>query len=140
MSDDGGLRPLFRQRLKSWQWTSIESGYTAGGIPDSEFCSSEGAQAWIEFKKTDAYAVVIKPLQVAWLMRRYRLNQRAFIGVRRMPKSQKEAGVDELWLMAGDQAAALQQNGLNGVHAFCWDGGPGKWNWLEIGNLLASGF
>jgi hypothetical protein len=96
-------------------------------------------QGWIEFKKTHVYAVEIRPLQVAWLTRRYRLNKRSFIGVRRMPASKRESGADELWLMPGCEATALQQSGLQAVHALCWGGGPSMWNWLEIAEALRKG-
>jgi hypothetical protein len=37
MKQDGGLRVLFREPLPRTQWSSIETGATAGGVPDSEF-------------------------------------------------------------------------------------------------------
>lgn len=137
---DGGLRRLFRNKFNTWQWSSIETSFTASGIPDSEFCAPEGEQGWIEFKWTKIHYVQIKPMQVAWLMRRYRLNKRAFIAVRRTPSSKKERGVDELWLMDGGQAEALFYRGLNGVSALCWSGGPNSWNYIEIGEVLTKGF
>jgi hypothetical protein len=137
---DGGLRSEFRKRLPSWQWTSIESGTTAGGIPDSEFCSPTGVEGWIEFKATKVFYVQIKPLQVAWIMRRSRYGGNASIAVRRTPESKKWEGVDELWLMKGDQAEALFQNGLYGVSALCWEGGPSQWNFDEISTALLTNF
>lgn len=134
MSDDGGLRPEFRKQLGTWQWTSIESPVTGGGIPDSEFCTPDGIQGWIEFKQTHFFNVQIKSLQVAWLMRRCRMGGNAFIGVRRWNKR----GVDELWLMRGDQAEALYYHGLNGVRALCWEGGPSNWNFEEVKSVLTN--
>ena len=133
---DGGLRNLFRNQLKSWQWSTIEVGITAGGIPDSEFCSPTGIQGWIEFKFTKIYYVQIKPLQIAWLMRRCRYGGNAWIAVRRTPSAKKYTKVDELWLMRGDQAKALCENGLEGVHADMWEGGPSQWNFDEISKIL----
>jgi len=133
---DGGLRPLFRGRFKDWQWSSVESAGTVSGIPDSEFCTPNGVQGWIEFKQTHINAVVIKTFQVSWLMKRCRYGGNAWIAVRRTPKSKKEEGVDDLWLMKGDQAEALFYNGLDGVYADCWHGGPNGWNWTEIYKIL----
>jgi hypothetical protein len=133
---DGGLRSLFRKELKSWQWSTIEVGATAGGIPDSEFCTYFGIQGWIEFKFTKIYYVSIKPLQVAWLMRRCRLGGNAFIAVRRTPTAAIHNGADELWLMRGHQAEALCKEGLEGVHAICWHGGPSNWNFDEVSLFL----
>src|SRR5215831_14787610 len=124
---DGDLRYLFRIRFRSWQWTSVETAGTASGIPDSEFCSPEGIQGWIEFKQTHIYRVNIRPFQVTWLMRRCRYGGNAWIAVRRVPQSQKETGVDDLWLMRGDQALALHEGGLENVSAVCWHGGEGNW-------------
>lgn len=129
---DGGLRPLFRHNLATYQWTSVETAGTASGVPDSEFCSPYGIQGWIEFKVTKVYYVNIKPLQVAWLMRRCRSGGKAWIAVRRTHKS----GADELWFMFGSQAEALFHNGLNGVVADCWSGGPSNWNFPEIHNII----
>src|SRR5262245_52870694 len=123
---DGGLRQLLRKELKHWQWTSIETGLTASGVPDCEYCTPYGVQGWVECKVTKIWYVQIKPLQVAWLMRRYRMRGRAWIAVRRLNKHS-----DELWLMDGGQAEALYHNGLNGVSAWCWEGGPSNWNFNE---------
>ena len=136
MNKDGDLRFLFRKNLHTYQWTSIESPITGGGTPDSEFCTPEGVQGWIEFKFTRIFAVHIKPLQVAWLMRRSRMGGNAWIAVRRIPSAQKYDGDDELWLMKGAQAEALCINGLEGVSALCWSGGPSQWNFQEINKTL----
>ena len=133
---DGGLRLTFRSRLKPFQWTSIETAGTASGVPDSEFITPEGIQGWIEFKKTHKFFVEVKPLQVAWLMRRCRMGGNAWIAVRRIPKAKIHEGKDELWLMFGDQAEALFNLGLDGVHSTCWEGGESNWNWDEIKVIL----
>ena len=132
---DGGLRTLFRQKFHSWQWTSIETGISAGGVPDSEFCTPDGVQGWIEFKQTKIFYVNIRPLQVGWLMRRCRYGGNAWIAVRR---THMKDG-DQLWLMRGDQAEALCYDGLKGVHALCWEGGPERWYYDEIEGVLRHG-
>ncbi len=136
---DGGLRSIFRNRLKQYQWTSIETAGTASGVPDSEFCTPNGVQGWVEYKKTDIFAVGIDSFQVAWHMRRCRYGGKSWIAVRRVPKAKKWEGMDELWLMFGDQAEALYRNGLVGVSAWCWSGGESNWNFDEV-NLILSGF
>jgi hypothetical protein len=133
---DGGLRSIFRIRFGSWQWTSVETAGTASGVPDSEFCTPNGVQGWIEFKQTSIYQVNIRPFQVAWLMRRCRYGGNAWIAVRRIPNSQRENGVDDLWLMSGNQAQALSEGGLENVSAWCWHGGEKNWNFPEIYRIL----
>ena len=128
---DGDLRSIFRKELRSWQWTSIETSVSASGVPDSEFCTPTGITGWIEYKQTKAFYVQVKPLQVAWLMRRCRQGGNAWIAVRRMNSHH-----DDLWLMFGDQAQDLFEHGLTGVHAWCWTGGPGNWNFEEVGRIL----
>jgi hypothetical protein len=135
---DGDLRPLFRKTFNTWQWSSIETAGTASGVPDSEFCTPAGIQGWIEFKQTKIYHVHIKPLQVAWLMRRCRYGGNAWIIVRRWPSAAKFAGVDELWLLRGNQAEALFRDGLNGVRGYCWQGGPSTWNFEEVEKILSN--
>jgi hypothetical protein len=133
---DGGLRTIFRTQFRDWQWSSIESAGTVTGIPDSEFCTPVGIQGWIEFKQTSIWRVNMRPFQVAWLMRRCRYGGNAWIAVRRTPFSQREAGVDDLWLVKGDQAQALAEGGLENVYADVWHGGPGNWNFSEIRDIL----
>lgn len=137
MAKDGGLRQIFRHELRQWQWSTIEVGAIAGGIPDNEFCAPIGSsrQGWIEFKQTHIWYVHIKPLQVAWLERRCRYGGHAWIAVRRTKPNDH---IDELWLMRGDQAAGLCRLGLQGVYATCWEGGPSGWNFTEIGDMLSN--
>lgn len=138
---DGGLRTLFRNKFKSWQWTSIETAGSATGVPDSEFCTPEGAQGWIEFKQTHIFHVQISPLQVAWVMRRCRYAGNAWIAVRRTPTAKKYRDIDELWLIAGLQAAQLLEGGLMGFAESArwkWDGGPSNWDWDKVASILQS--
>jgi hypothetical protein len=133
---DGDLRHIFRDKLRSYQWTSVETAGTASGVPDSEFCSPFGVQGWIEFKQTKIFHVSFRPFQVAWLMRRYRNGGNAWIAVRRIPSAKKYNGADELWFMRADQAQALYEGGLESVSAWMWEGGPSNWNFQEIDNLF----
>jgi len=132
MLKDGGLRGIFRSQFPHYQWSTIEVGAIAGGIPDNEFCTPTGVSGWFEFKFTKIYHTQIRPLQVAWLMKRCRYGGNAWIGVRRIPQSIQEEGVDQLWIMKGDQAEKLFYDGLRGTTSKHWDGGPSRWNWNEI--------
>jgi hypothetical protein len=131
---DGDLRRIFRYNLPQFQWTSIETAGVSSGVPDSEFCAPCGTAGWIEYKQTHKFFVQIKPLQVSWIDRRCRMGGRAWIAVRRT----RQDGSDELWLMFGSQARALQEGGLENVYASCWYGGPGCWNWKEIETKLCT--
>jgi len=137
---DGDLRTLFRNKIKEWQWTSIETAGTATGVPDSEFCTPQGIQGWIEFKVTHGFSVNLSPLQVAWLDRRCRYGGNAWIAVRRLPTAKMYVDVDELWLMSGSHAANLKAFGLKGIpedQRKFWCDGPGNWDWGEIAKRLA---
>jgi hypothetical protein len=132
MKQDGELRLIFRRVFPTAQWTSVETGLTAGGVPDSEFCFPGGQQGWIEFKRTDAWAVRLRPAQVGWTERRVRLGGRVLIAVRRMCR-----GEDELHLLPGKAVCDLQDKGLRGAeHLGTWAGGPSRWNWKEVGAFL----
>jgi hypothetical protein len=135
---DGNLRLLFRNQFKSWQWTSIETSGSASGVPDSEFCTPEGIQGWVEFKTTKIFHVQIKPFQVSWLDKRCRYGGNAWIAVRRLPTAQTHTGADELWLIFGNQAIALAKHGLKNVMGVKWGGGPSNWNWDEVASILQS--
>lgn len=137
---DGGLRPLFRQKFHTFQWTSIETAITGGGTPDSEFCSPDGIQGWIEFKATNINAVAIKPLQVSWLTRRCRYGGNAWVVVRQNSLTHEHKDLDELWLMFGDQAEALVRGGLKNTYSIHWSGGPGNWDYDQILNILTLKF
>jgi hypothetical protein len=69
-------------------------------------------------------------------MRRCRYGGNAWIAVRRTPISARENGVDQLWLMHGNQAERLFDRGLENVYALCWEGGPSNWNFKEISSTL----
>jgi hypothetical protein len=136
MIKDGGLRSLFRTKFPHFQWSSIETAGTASGVPDSEFCTPEGVQGWIEFKRTHIFYVQFKTFQPAWIDQRSRYGGNVWIAVRRIPTAQKFEGVDELWLMKGDQVKTLVREGLNATYAIKWSGGPGDWNYTQIEEIL----
>lgn len=139
MSTDGDLRKLFRQAMPQAQWTTIETGAVAQGVPDAEFIfpppvvpkyrpstpgyidiyprtGGPGVSGWIEFKQTGGWAVTLRPEQIGWLSRRVRHGGRAFIAVRRKaaggPRTPK---ADELYLIPlthPSQPAELRDRGL----------------------------
>jgi hypothetical protein len=137
MRRDGGLRPIFRERLHSWQWTSIETT-TVPGVPDSEYGAPGGATGWVEFKATTGWAIVFQPFQVAWIDRRARYGGRVFIAVRRRPTARKHQGVDQLWIVPGFQAITLELSGLKamGQETFMTEGGPAAWDWATVSRVL----
>lgn len=129
---DGNLRSLFLKNLPQVHWQSIESGMTGRGIPDTNGCF-DGQEFWIEFKETQHWSVSLRPEQIGWLMRRARAGGRVFIAVRR-------AG-QELWLLSGNDAIDLKENGLRGCHPnnvlATYGGGPRAWDWNDILTALA---
>lgn len=140
---DGGLRKLFRANLiGNIDWLSVETGGTAMGVPDSNFCVNPGIEGWIEFKRATANAVSVRKEQVAWIERRVRLGGRVFIAVRRW----KDAGTrtdarDDLILIRGAGVRALFLDGISGAEkgrfvAGSWSGGPSKWGWDQVRHLL----
>ena len=147
---DGGLRQIFRKHLRDVHWCTIESPLTEGGIPDTNFCA-DGVEGWIECKKTEGWAVTLRPLQVGWLLRRSRAGGRALVAVRRRcPAGPRSPAADELWLLAGAAARELKAHGLprtDGVrwrsppwppatHLGRWAGGPRGWDWPAVRRVL----
>jgi hypothetical protein len=146
---DGGLRQEFRTRLPKFDWLSIETGMTEGGVPDSNFCL-DGKDGWIEYKKTDGWAITLEPEQVGWLLRRTRHGGRAFVAVRRRcPAGVRRVAADELYLLWGGLARELRDGGLRaaldprnpasrGLLGY-WSGGPSRWSWPEVATVLTRG-
>jgi hypothetical protein len=136
---DDGLRALLRKHLPQMHWTTVETGMTQAGVPDSEFCY-RGVQGWIECKATRGYAVRFAPFQLGWHLQRARQGGRSFIAVRRRTAEGVRRGAprDELWLYAGGVAAHLAGGGLRTVQPLgVWHGGPqGGWVWGEVLALL----
>jgi hypothetical protein len=142
---DGGLRIMFRTHLKAgWHWQSIETGGTGLGVPDSNFCTEVqggGVEGWIEFKRTDAWAVQFRTEQVGWARERRMRKGRVFAAVRRHHDGGPRLGkpVDELWLFGGDEIPRLARDGLRVAQPLgVWHGGSGRWNWKEVATLLIS--
>lgn len=124
---DGGLRRLFRKHLPEVHWTTIESRYTQSGIPDLNGCC-DGVEFWIECKRTAAWTIKMRPMQMAWLLRRLRAGGNCWIAVRRRNKKN-----DELWLVRGAYAKLAATRGLRALPAAMhWAGGPKQWPWREI--------
>lgn len=147
MSIDGGLRPIFRQHLREFHWTSIETGGTGQGIADSNYLHSGGIEGWVEYKLTDTMRIKETeswPFQVSWLFRRARLGGRATVAVRRRHAGGPRLGapVDELWLVPGAHAPLLRAEGLaafaelpfRGAHRMA--GGPALWDWPAVARAL----
>ena len=116
--------------MRRIDWTSIETGSTGRGIPDSNGCV-DGIEFWIEFKQTKHWRAGLRPEQVGWLLRRTRAGGRTFVAIRRAS--------DELWLYRGDMAAHLVSRSLKDLRLQTlglWHGGPGAWPWDEIEKCL----
>jgi hypothetical protein len=129
---DGGLRALIRRKLPSVHWTSIESAFTEGGIPDLHGCY-DGSSFWIECKVARGNVVRIRPAQIGWLQRQRRCGGRAVLAVRQG---------DALWLVDGGAVGVLAQEGLAGVPASAvlghWGGPAGSWPWDKVLAALAT--
>lgn len=139
---DGDLRPLFRANLRDFDWTSIESGTTGGGIPDSNYCCG-GHEGWIEFKQTSGHAVTLRPEQIGWIARRVRHGGRVHIVVRRKaPGGPRSPSCDELWLIPGGLAVEAKVGGLRGLaehpKVHTWHHGPAAWHWRAVATLLTA--
>lgn len=117
------------------QWTSVETGLTQAGVPDSEG-AYRGAQWWIECKATSGWAVGLEVFQIGWHLRRAREGGTSFVAVRRATTAgpRRGAAVDELWLFRGSDVAELKNKGLRGGSQALgkWSGGPSRWNWGEV--------
>lgn len=140
MPTDGGLRTLFRKYLPDAMWTSIESGSTAQGIPDSYFCFPYRVMGWVEMKQCAANAVGIRAQQVAWIEQHSRAGGRTFIAIRRQRSaSVRLASCDELFLYYGNDVRKLFLHGLRGaLPAVSGTGGPARWPWDAIKKVLTS--
>jgi hypothetical protein len=127
---DGELRRLFRRHLPTFDFVSIETGLTAAGVPDLNFCR-DGVEGWIECKRSDAWRVRIEAAQVGWAERRLIHGGRVFAAVRRRR--------EELWLYSGWALRPLLSQRLDEVTPLgWWAGGPGRWDWEEVSVLLLS--
>ena len=157
---DAGLRPLFRQHLNiGFDWCSVESGTTGKGIPDSNYCGTNGKEGWVEFKTTPGWTVPLRPEQVGWIARRCRYGGRVWVAVRQLHEgTTRTAARDSLWLIPGPLAMVAKAHGLKPLLASAfvgagvanwsnrtltggvwrWDGGPGGWDWQAIAAVLVA--
>ena len=111
-------------------WVSIESGATGAGIPDAYFCFEYRKMGWIEYKQCAVNAVKISPLQVAWHSQHSRKGGRSYIAVRRK---------DELHIYPSSEARNISTGGIKTATAMgVWRGGPSKWNWAAIEEILTA--
>lgn len=138
---DGELRSIFQHNIVDFHWQSVETWSTGQGVPDVNYCGY-GKEGWIEFKKTEAWMVDIRPEQVGWIERRIRNGGKVLIGVRRKHNGGKRIGdpTDELWLFKGMAARVLLKDRLTAVPSSfklgSWPGGPSGWPWPEIIKIL----
>lgn len=134
MAIDGGLRGVFRECLLGYQVTSIESGTTEAGIPDCEYIARNGVSGWLEMKKTDGWAYIIRPFQIGWIERRMRMGGKVYVCVRRKQESIKH---DEIWVLHPSVARLGTLKGLGIGDVLIWgSGGPSRWPWAKIRELL----
>lgn len=138
---DGGLGKLFREHLPTWDWQRIESAETGEGIPDLNGCKAS-IEIWIELKASGDYTVPLRPMQVAWAERRIRKGGRVYIACRRQCRAgpRRGAACDELWLWRGEFGRALLTRAMTMRGAAntlgCWAGGPARWDWQAVEELL----
>lgn len=88
-------------------------------------------EGWIENKRTLGWTVKFRPFQVPWLMQRSRAGGRCFVAVRQMSSSR-----DNLHILPGSMAQRLAVEGLRTCPTTCFEGGPGRWDWDQIRNIL----
>ena len=133
---DGNLRQLFRAHLKDVFFTSVETGATGRGTPDS-YAIYKGSSCWIEFKQTKAWKTTLTPEQISWHLRHSRNGGRSFIAVRRQHFLGGNNQYDELWIMDGniaDICTSLRDISLGLTNI--WSGGAARWDWNQIRQVL----
>ena len=93
-------------------------------------------------KATSSYRVHFQQFQVAWIHRRVRAGGRVWVAVRRSHGGgpRRGAAVDELWLVSGQHILLLEERGLHAKTARYWIGGPSRWAWPEVLDILAGPF
>lgn len=152
MAIDGGLRPIFRDKLRvGFDWTSVETGGTGRGVPDSNFCAQlrndfvgggefVGVEGWVEYKQTTGWACTLRPEQIGWILRRTMHGGRVFVATRRRTDGgPRSPAADELFIHQGSVVRELRDTGLLGVPSlYRQDGGPSVWNWDEVRRILTS--
>ncbi len=140
MKTDGDLRKIFQRHLPTFHWQAVETWSTGQGVPDVNFCH-DGIEGWIEFKATKAWAVQVRPGQVAWIERRARAGGRVFLAVRRKSVA-RGTKLDELWLLDHRAARKLAtpKTGLNNLPGDLilgsFGNSPAYWDWGRIQKVL----
>jgi hypothetical protein len=137
MARDGGLRPLFVERIKAAHFQSVETWSTGQGVPDVNVCL-RGTETWIEFKTTATNAVRISTEQVGWIERRLRAGGRVLVIVRwKCSAGLQREGRDELLIFAGADVRKLMLGGISAATPLnWWAGGPRAWDWDVIAKML----
>lgn len=138
---DGGLSGILREYMPEVHWQRIETGGTGRGIPDLNGCM-DSCESWCELKATEAWAVVIRPEQVAWAERRARAGGRVFLITRRMVSSgPRRKAADEVWIHRGSDMRGVSMHGLKDGPApiYRGEGGPANWLWPVIEEILFGG-
>jgi len=137
---DGGLRQLLRSYLPLGDWVSVETGATAGGVPDSNYCFSPGREGWVENKKALGWQVAIRPSQIGWIMRRTRRGGRASVLIRKEDTLYWVKGSDlEEWSRLGhlnSKGEAVMCPLKNWDKCWVSEGGPARWDWAHLQELL----
>jgi hypothetical protein len=135
---DDGLRPIMRDGLRTHGFwiTTVETGEVTQGVPDINYLTRNNRgvaiEGWVECKATSAWAVVMRPMQIGWHMRRAHMGGRSWIAVRRRNRT-----VDQLWLVRGrDVAKLLERGGLQKVGGLLGDDGPNHWDWESVALFL----
>ena len=142
---DGGLRILLREYLPDGDWVSVETGATAAGVPDSNFCFSPGLEGWVEGKRATGWQVAFQPGQIGWHARRSRRGGRTFVAVRQMLRAS-----DALFVVRGSDLEEWSRLGHPNRKGqiVCplksWDkcfvtaGGPARWDWARVRSIFCS--
>lgn len=127
METDGGLRRIFRERLRQVDFVSVEIGTTGRGVPDVNYCV-DGCEGWLEMKVTRGLRVRVSAEQVGWAERRMAHGGRVLVAVR-----------DDatLTMLLGSQLRDLRDHRLRDVESLGrWGGGPARWDWRQVLRLL----
>jgi hypothetical protein len=130
---DGELRSIFRSYLPRVAWSTIETAAVEPGVADLNGCL--GTEFWVECKLTYAWAVEVKPAQVAWHKLRDFKGGRTFFAVRR-----RNGSSDELYVIKGRYADVLRISGVRACPALlCTKHGPARWDWERVLAILTGG-
>jgi hypothetical protein len=154
---DGGLRALFKKNVQG-HWTPIESGWSAAGVPDAEYClppsdkGMKGDQGWIEFKDMTRKAIYVRPLQAAWASARSAAGGRTTVAIRDenalvlMPGVSLRMMIDEAVKRGAriDPRRGIRVGWLAFNVAFLYyreptcilTGGPACWDWNMVERYL----